>query len=270
MDVTAPTLGWILLIAAEAAVPAAPAGPSLQDRFNTATEAWQANDCAKALPLFAALAVDHHVRPGTLPAAAIAVRRGDCMVATGDPDAGEALMAAGLPQLSAAGDTFDAEVVRAETLLGSLAQQRWDHDRALSHYRAALARLKGPERMGLLMRIAVLSAFDGGGDALAAADEGLRLAMAQPKRDKQAESQFMTARGRILMNQGRLNEARTLLLDAYERSGGELERISVAAAALRADLAQVSMLTRHKDDAYSYMARTGAGRIGQSPFANPV
>ncbi|NKI99284.1 hypothetical protein [Novosphingobium sp. SG707] len=242
------------------------AKPDLQSLFNAATDAWANNDCVKALPIFAQLADDPRIRPGTLPYAAIAVRRGDCLIATGQTAQGELMVQQGLPQLTRAGEEFANEVVRVEQRLGNLAAARWDHDTALAHYKAALALLKGQERSQTLMWLAQLTSFDSGNQALDTVEEGYALASAEAKPDKHAQAMWQMMKGRILLNHGRVKEGRAALEQALKLSPGTNGRLSVEEALLRADLAQAAMLTKDRETAYSFMAASGAGRLEKSLF----
>ncbi len=237
--------------------------PGLQAMFNDATEAWLAGDCAKALPIFEQLAQDQRIKPGSLPNAAIAVRRGDCLIASDQTAQGEALISQGLPQLRQAGEEFTDEVARVEQRLGNLAATRWDHDTALAHYRAALALLKGQKRSQTLMWLAQLTAFDSNNQAFEAVDEGLALASTGPK---PGQSVWQMMRGRILLNRGQVKEGRAALQKALTLGERHDGRLSLDEALLRADLAQAAMLNNDHDGAYSYMAQSGAGRLKNSIF----
>jgi len=86
--------------------PPAAGQSSLQDDFNKASEAEQADNCAVALPIFARLAGDPRVKPGSLAAGAVAVWRGNCLIATGQIEDGVTSIQAGLPILEKAGADF--------------------------------------------------------------------------------------------------------------------------------------------------------------------
>ncbi len=259
------------LAQAQGTPPAPPARPrpSLQDRFDAATKAWEKGDCSTAVPLFANLAGDPGLKPGSLAAAAVAMRRGDCLIRTeGQSDEGEALVAAALPGLRKAGAAFEGDVSNGENQLGVLAMGRWDHDTALEHFHAALLLEKGAARLATLSRIAYVTAFDGGREGLDATEEGLRLVQADgPKPNKTLLAQWHTLHARILLNQGQVKAGRAELREALALGGGEKYQIDLTQALLRADLAQAAMLDRDKDDAYKFMAQSGAGRIEKSPFS---
>jgi tetratricopeptide (TPR) repeat protein len=250
-----------------AQAPAAPSTQDVQSRFNAATDAWAADDCATALPIFAGLAQDARFRPGSLPYAAIAVRRGDCMVQTGNFDQGEAQLLAGLPRLRAAGADFAQEVGRAEGQLAALAIRRWDHDGALAHVNAALATQTGAARLGNLARLAQVTSFDGGRTALDAIDEALNILSKEPDVGKPVLAPWYNLRGRVLLNQGQAKEAMSALRKAFDLTGGEKATLSLSDTFIRADLAQAAMLAHDSDQAYRYMAQTGAGRLPKSPFS---
>ncbi len=250
---------------AQTAAPAKP--PGLQDMFNTATAAWEGGDCAAALPLFAQLAKDPRVKLGSLPAAAIAVRRGDCLARTGQVDEGETLIASGLPQLRAGGENFAKDVALAELQLGQLAMQRWDHDSALAHFDAALALQQGQERLAGLNMIAKLTAFDGGQRGLSAAEEGLKLEQAAPKPDKQRIGEWQAPHASILLNQGKVKEGYAELKTALRLQSNGSADTSLGEAVLFADLAQAAMLNHDSGEAYLNMAKSGAGRLDKAPFA---
>lgn len=240
---------------------------SLQQQFNAATEAWQKGDCAAALPLFETVAKDSRIKPGSLPAAAVAVRRGSCLIRTGREEEGEAILAAGLPVLATKGAEFSSEIAQGEMQLGMLAQGRWDHDAALKHYRAALAQQQDKERLPALMRIARVTAFDKGSEGLDAIAEGEALVAADPQAPKGDRAVWNILRGRILLNRGQVKEGRSELNKALTLTGGYKDKISLSDAVLRQDLAQAAMLAQDKETAYKFMGMSGAGRVANSPFA---
>lgn len=244
----------------------APAGQgrtsSAQTDFEKASALLAQDKCAEALPLFAGL----HPKAGSLPFGVIAVRRGTCLIKTGDTDAGLFAIRAGLPILEAAGQPFAAEVAYTEYVLGRTAAERWQHDTAIRHFRSALTGMSGAERLKPLMELARIMAFDGGSEALALVDEGLGIESAFAEPNSQVLAAIRTMRGRILMNQGRNEEARKELEAALKLSGGLTLKASLSQVIMRGDLAQAALLNGDEEDARRYLAYTGAGRIEESSF----
>ena len=268
---------WMVTLAA-AAGPAAPEGaatqgsgaqsvPTLQQRFDTATEAAVKGDCRGAIELFEGLERDPRLKPGSLSAAAIAVRKGSCLVRTGRLSDGESAILKGLPRLEQAGKSFAIDVSDARDKLGDAAMGRWDYDGAKRNYRLALEGQIGADRLPSLARLAKASAFDGDETAFRPVDEGLRIATTDPTVNKDRVAEWRTLRARTLFNQGRNEEAYVELKAALALSGGLTLKTSVAEASMRGDLALAALLLGRKDDARNYMAYTGQGRIEKSPFA---
>ncbi|MFM9936112.1 MAG: energy transducer TonB [Novosphingobium sp.] len=244
------------------------ATPSLQGSFNAATELADSGQCDKALPLFAALAVDPRVKPGSLPAAAIAVRRGRCLLRADTEAQGLALILSGLPTLEAAGASFADEVAITQLVMGQIAFRNYDRDTAVGWYTRAIAAASDRgTRLQSMMRLAQAHLFDGDGAAITVVDKALAEITGTSRDDKQARANFLAVRGRALMNLGRDKEAADDLRRALALSGGLTNTISLSDAALRADLAQAMLLIGDRDKAREYLAYTGAGRISDSPFA---
>jgi len=107
------------------AAPDQPTG-NLQLDFDAATQAANSGECERALTLFASLERDPNVKPGSLPAGAIALRKGLCLFKMSRYDEGETAILAGLPIIERAGESFDYEVAESYSLLGKAAFSRWD------------------------------------------------------------------------------------------------------------------------------------------------
>lgn len=244
-----------------------PASRSLQQQFNDASDAAAKGDCVTALPLFEGLASDARVKPGTLSAATIAVRRGLCLSDTARYDDAEAQILLGLPILRQAGPSMALDVSNGEEALGLIAMRRHDHDGAVTHFTTAMEPLDDVARLPALIKRAQATQFDGGNQALDDLDHALRIASAQPKPDHQILATIHTVRGRVLMNQGRDKEALAELQQALDLSGGLTDRATYSQVAMRGDLAEAELLNGNKDKARLYLAYTGAGRIQSSPFA---
>jgi len=251
-------------IAAEVAP--APAKPSLQDLFNTASETAESGHCDKAIPMFEALLVDPRVKPGSLPAAAISVRHGRCLLERGDEETGTVLILAGLPKLEVSGEGFADEIASTNTLLGQAAFRRFDYDAAVTWFTRAAAAKDRNLRLRAMMRLAQVKLFDGDGAALQIIGKAITELGDKTPQEKDTHANFLAVRGRALMNMGRNKEAAADLRRALSLSGGLTLKTTLSDVALRGDLAQAMLLLGQRDEARKYLAYTGAGRIEESPF----
>jgi tetratricopeptide (TPR) repeat protein len=244
-----------------------PTQPTLQQLFDQASAAQEKRNCETALPIFDHLAADPRVKPGSIPAGAIALRRGDCLFVRRKFAESEEQIRIGLPILQKGGPSYAADVGQGELDLGSIAMDRWDHDGAVSHFSAASDVLQDANRINPLIKLAQVTAFDGGDQPLAYVIEALRIASAQTKPDRQTLATIHTVHGRILMNQGRNKEALAELKQALSLSGGLTDRVNLGQVSIRGDLGEAALLNGDKEQARLYLAYTGAGRIQESPFA---
>ncbi len=253
--------------AAEVATAPAPAPvPTLQETFTAASDAAEAGHCDQALAMFEKLAVDPRVKPGSLPAAAIAVRRGRCLIKTGKEEQGTAFVLSGLPTLEAAGEGFANEVAVTGSLLGSAALQRFDHDGAVKWFTRAASASDQITRLGAMIRLAQTTQFDGDGAALQTIDKAMAELTGKTAQERDSKASFLSVRGRVLMNLGRDKEAAEDLKRALALAGGLTLRVSLSDVAVRGDLAQAMLLLGQRSEARKYLAYTGAGRIEDSPF----
>ena len=242
-------------------------GPrTLQQDFDEASADASAGKCQSALPKFEALEHGGKVKPGSLPAAAIAVRKGICAIRLGRADANEAAIQTGLATLDKAGSSFDNDIADGWTTLGDAAFRRYDYAGATRNYKNALARLKGQYRLNVLVNLAKVTSFDGNTESLSHAEEGLKIIAAMPKPNKESLATFHTLQARTLLNQGNAQSAYKELKTALDLSGGLTARTTLSETSLRSDLAMAAMLLGKKDAARLYLAYTGAGRIEKSPF----
>lgn len=272
------TFGWravlaapgLLASAAMAQTAPAPAQThSLQADFEAASTAAANHHCDEAEPIFARLASDPRVAPGSLPAATIALRRGVCRIESGDRVQGEAMLRAGLPLVEKAGPDLVDDLALGWLTLARLAVRDYDHDGAVAAYRHVLALPGQDTSTAALVGLAMVTAFDGDGTALAAADRALAVVDAMPADKSRARSQanVHTVRARILMNLGRLADAQAEAEKALSLAGGLTSKVTLNDVSLRADAAEAALLNHREDRARELLAYTGAGRITQTAFA---
>lgn len=261
------SLGPMLVFAAAATAAApAPQTQSLQDAFDAASQAAIDKKCGEAIAAFERLEADPRVKPGSLPAAAIAVRKGICLISLNRDTEGERAILAGLPLLEQGGASFTIEVSDANIALGEAASAQWDYAAARNYFRQGLTPRTGLDRVRALSLLATAGTFDDGPEALAAIDEALQIVEAQEKPSKDPLASLHTLRGRLLINRGRAKEAYDELKEALKLSGGLTSRTTLGEVALRGDLALAALKAGKPNDARLYLAYTGAGRIEESPF----
>lgn len=248
---------------------ASPAATSLQALFDQAMAAESAGDCRAAMPLLDRLAGEPRVKPGTLPAASVALARGHCLRGDARWSETERPLLEAVPVFERAGPDFAGAKISAERLLGELAASQWRRDDAILHFSKELALLTGKDRIGALAKLAMVASFDPGPQPLGWIDEALRLAGPEDKTNRELLSSLHTIRGRMLMNRGMNREALAELRLALRLAGGlTTNKVTLGEAAMRGDLAQAALLNGDKDQARTYLAYTGAGRIKESPFAS--
>lgn len=264
-------LTLMLAATASAVADSPPSGPrTIQQDFDDASSDASAGKCESAIPKFEALERSNRVKAGSLPAAAIAVRKGICAISLWRADADESALQAGLKILDKAGASFDIDISNGWTALGDEAFRRYDYAGATNSYKNALARSMGEYRLNVLTKLAKATAFDQDAEALSYADEGVKIISVTAKPNKDSLATFHTLHARTLLNQGNAEGAYKELNTALSLSGGLTNKATLSEVALRGDLAIAAMLVGKKDDARRYLAYTGAGRIGKSPFARAV
>ena len=254
---------------AAAVAQGAPQG-SLQQDFDAATAAQQAGKCAEAEPIFARLAVDPRVKPGSLPAAMVSLRRGLCHIAMHQENRGAEEVRQGLDRVEAAGPDLLPDAVEGHMMLARLALRRFDHDGTLAQLHHVLAMPGYADAAEPLALLAQATMFDGDGTALKTIDHALALVLAGPGgRDRnQAEARWRTLRARALMATGAYAAAAKDADRALSLAGGLTTNVTLSDVALRADAAEAALLNKQPDRARELLAYTGAGRIAQSPFAS--
>lgn len=256
-----------LIAIAAAMLAQTPPVASTQAAFDAATKAWAEGRCAEAVPAFDKLAESAAAKRNATLAAAIAVRRGACLVKLGRLDEGEIGIRAGVDTLAGASVTFAEEAREAYQQLAQLALLRLDYDAGIVAANRALALAKGADRVRPLLQLATLTRFDGDGLAVRSTAEALQLMQASPGASKPSIAAAQVAAARALMAAGRTGEADALLKKALANNGGLTQRTSLEDVATRYDLAQVALLKKRMDDARLYLAYTGAGRQSDVPFA---
>ena len=254
--------------AAGAPAAAAAGAPTLQQRFDQATQLANDNRCAEAIAIFDAIAP--RLAKSPVATAALRVRKGGCLIYLTRAVEGAAMIRAALPVLEGQGASFADEVIDARVRLAREARARFDYDAAVADGRAALARATGAARVRPLMLLASLLMFDHDGAALAYAQEARAIALADPGLSKKDVANVQTIYARVLMNEGRDKEAYTVLKDSLVKRGGLTSRVGLDDVATRSDLAIAALRNKDMENARQYLAYTGAGRMADAPYAKAV
>ncbi len=255
--------------AAPPAPPAATAALTLQQRFDKAMELAQ-SDCVNAVPAFEELKTERAFQPSTLGGSMLLVHQGICLVQVGLHDLGETRIEQGLPGLRQKGDQFGVDIADAQVALGDVALARLDYAGAKGHFLAARAILDAIDPLGMNIRLAKATAFDGGPEPLGYAAEAIRLAEANRATSKDQLAAYHTIHARILLNQGQNKPAYDELKQALKLSGGLGLKVSLADIALRSDLAVAAQLSGDVSGAQEYLVYTGAGRMPDGRFGTAL
>ncbi|VVS98734.1 conserved exported hypothetical protein [Sphingomonas sp. EC-HK361] len=261
----------VMLAAGQAApAPATGAPMTLQQRFDAASAAAEAGNCSDAVKQFEAIETTGAARRSPLVGAAIAVRKGNCLIGTDRSNEGEAAIRRGLPALEARGADFAGDVRDARLGLAAAAQLRFDYAAAATEYETALKLSTGAARMRPLLALSRLRMFDHDGRALAEAEEARTLVTTVPGYTKKDIATVQTQYARVLLNEGRKKDAYDTLKDSLKKQGGLGTRVGLADIATRSDLAIAALQNGDKDAAREYLAYTGAGRMKDGPFGQAV
>jgi tetratricopeptide (TPR) repeat protein len=197
---------------------------------------------------------------------AIALRKGVCLAAINRFDEAQTAIRSGLPTLQSQGAAFAADVSSAHLALARIAMVRLDYATAIEEAKGALAVSTGVGKFQPLFYLARLTAFDGGPEPLAYADEALALLKASSGASKDQIATVQTFHARVLLNQGKYQEAYAELKNSLKLQGGLTMKVSLADIVTRADLALAALLVNKRDEARNYLAYTGAGRLN-NPLA---
>lgn len=247
-----------------------PAAQTIQQLFDQATRAAAGGECKEAIGIFEGLEAKPQVMRSPMVRAAINVRKGSCLIEIGRLEEGEAAVRRGLPVLAAKGEEFALEVRQSHFALGRLGAQRFDYATAAAEYRQALEGATGKERLGPLLGLSQVLAFDEDGEALRYATEARTLALADATFSKRDVATVQAQYARVLLNQGRQKEAYAELKDSLRKQGGLDLKVDVFDLATRSDLAIAASLNKDDEGARKYLAYTGAGRFSDSPFERAV
>lgn len=233
--------------------------PSIQQQFDAATAALDADNWAEAIRRFEAL--EANVRnPRTL--ALSRARRASALAALGRFDEAATTLRQALPSIPAGDASLNEDRFLALRTLGLIAEHDLDYPEALRQYRLAAAIPVGDTGRLLVQRgIIQTQLFTNAEGALRDADATLLMPGVAAQGATAIRGAVHTLKGRALLNLGRFAEARVELETAMRLLGNLTLRVNQADLVARSDLAIAALLSGKPEAARRYLAYTGAGRF---------
>jgi outer membrane biosynthesis protein TonB len=239
------------------------AQPTIQQQFEAASAALDADHWAQALALYETL-------EARLPATrkrdlgVVRVREG---VALGElereEDAAEKLRL-GLPALPANDPSLVSDRFTGLLMLAKISERSLDYGEAYKDYLAAESLVPDfDSKMPAIRGLIQTGMFFDAPAALARADAAIASAASAHPTDKKREAMFRTLRGRVLLNMNRPAEALKELQHAVDLLGGLTEKVTINDLSARSDLAIAALQSGDRDKAREYLAWTGAGHFKQ-------
>lgn len=250
-------------MAQDAAAPAT-APLTVQQMFDSASEAAVKGDHARALALLTTL--EQRVKnPRSL--AIVRLRRAIMLTLMSRWEEARPLLAQAVVALPEGDSSLDADRADALDALGRLAQADLDYDAARLYFaRAAVLTTDPAAKVGSLLREAQAGVFVDPAQALTKLEEADRMILAQPDKSKAVKAQATAVRGRALLNLGRFAEAQAAFARTVSAEGGLTMTVNYDDLVARSDAAIAAMLAGNRDRARNYLVYTGAGRMPTQDF----
>jgi tetratricopeptide (TPR) repeat protein len=149
----------------------------------------------------------------------------------------------------------------AQSSLASILARELDDAGAGEIYEALAASVTDPkQKMLYLVRQAQMLTLLEPGRAIALADEALAIARSDPKIEKSFLAAVHNAKGRALLNAGKVEEARASFRTAISLRGGLDHTIDYSEFSMRSDAAIAALRAKDREGARKLLAYTGAGR----------
>jgi outer membrane biosynthesis protein TonB len=250
------------LLAAEPEKPVA-AVSSTQQRFNDAKAFRDAGKLSEALDAFGALEADL-VRNGKLGATSLtlvrAYRFGTAVRQSDDLEGVAALHEIAKTNV---GESLTLKMAKEEAhqALAAFSIRQLDDKAAAKHLEAVNQLDLDPiEKTFLLTRRSLLLSILEPETAVALANEAIAASEAIPGFNKASMAAIQNAKGRALLNAGKLAEARQSFSKAISLRGGLDLKIDYSEFSSRSDAAIAELKLGNPDSAKRYLAYTGAGR----------
>ena len=242
------------------------AAATIQQDFDAAQALLDAGKAAEARNAFTALLTRFSPTSRGKAASLVRARLGNLMLATGDPDAAEAVLTAALPGLTGAGERDMAERGVTAFDLGRAREMSGRLDSAAISYRAALASGAfapgSAEDVAARVALARTLIWAKPAEARALLDALLALPPATFGKNKDQRALLETLRGRVELNDNQPGEAKRWFTIAARTAGGATtHKVSVADVRIRGDLALANFRLGKMDEVQKFVALSGAGQL---------
>ena len=242
---------------------------SVQQQFEAGTAAINAGDWQRAFDIYSALEKTLGARtPPSKSIGIVRLRKGLTLIKLGRADEGEATLNAALAQIPSTDTNMADDRSDALITLGELAERRYDYPGAITRFRAALTDTSNAAvKLAAYSHLIPIGIFVDRDAALADADAALALVAQHPEANKEWPGTLRAMRGRVLMNMGRLKEARADLTKSISQLGGlGTSKINLLDATARSDAAIASLRDNARDEARRYLAYAGATQQADQGF----
>jgi hypothetical protein len=247
-------------VAAVSLVFAAPGGAQApQQQLEAAAAAIAARDWADALSRFDAVEAQAQDAPPLL--ARTRIRKAEVLLRLERHHEAYRALRAGLASI-ADEPAFAEDRTLGQLMLAEHYERELLYGDALRLFMAAEA---GAHNEALKLRalrgVVQTAMFHDGPLALAAADRAVRLAERAQGGGDRTQAAFQGLRARVLLNLGRVTEARAALERVNAALGGFNRRVDVDSITTRGDIAMAALKAGDQNAARAALAYTGAGRV---------
>lgn len=242
---------------------------SVQQQFEAGTNAINAGDWQRAFDIYSALEKTLGARtPPSKSIGIVQLRKAMMMIKLGRTDEGEATLNAALAQIPATDTSMADDRSDALFTLGELAERRYDYPGAITRFRAALTNTTNAAvRLLSYSHLIPIGIFVDRDAALADADAALALVAQHPEANKEWPGTLRALRGRVLMNMGRLKEARADLGKSISQLGGlGTGKINLLDTTARSDAAIAALRDNDLQQARLYLAYAGLTQQADQGF----
>ena len=242
---------------------------SIQQQFDDGTAAINANDLQRAYDIYVTLEKTLAAKiPPSKSLGIVRLRKGLVMIKLDRRVEGEAVLNAALAQIPATDTSVADDRADAFFSLGQLAERRYDYPGAVGRFREALKNSTDvATKLAIFARLIPLGIFVDRDGALADADAALALVAQNPEANKEWPGTLRALRGRVLMNMGRLKEARADLSKSISQLGGlGTGKINLLDATARSDAAIAALRDNDLEQARLYLAYAGLTQQAEQGF----